>query len=173
MKRKIIYALAILITLTTLFSFTGAALAERVDFSRLPSPLQTFMGQIIALNPAGPGETTRYYDLLIKKVDTGSGAGAYRAGDIVVARPHGHEWSYNEKNNFWIVKMYLTETQAQALTESEMERIPEDELEEGMEVEMDMMRTKARRKYRVPPEAVEDLREGKLIRKNLAVEKTI
>lgn len=177
MKRKLIFTLIALIISTALFSLTGTALAERVDFSWLPSPLQTFMGEIIALNPAGPGESPRYYDLLIKKVDTGTGPSAYRAGDIVTAREHGHEWSHNEKANFWIVKMYLTETQVEELTSSEMEPVPQDELEEDMVLEdmdeVDVMRTKARRKYRIPPEAVESLKEGKLIRRTYAEEKSL
>ena len=172
-KRKVIFTITGLFLVTGLFSLTGEALAERVDLSWLPSSLQTFMGQIIALNPAGEGEVLRYYDLLIKKTDNGDDPASYRSGDIVAARPHGHEWSHSERQNFWIVKMYITETQMKELTSPKRERVVRDEsdreLSDPDEVQFE---TVMRRKYRIPPQALEQLKEGKLIRQNYAKEKS-
>ena len=169
MKKKVVLTLGGIMIVLTLFSFTGNALAERIDFSMLPHAVQAFMGKIIALNPAGPGESPRYYDVLVKKQDTGSGSGAYRAGDVVAVRPYGHEWSHNEKNSFWIVKMYLTETQIQALTAPKEEPVPEEELEDDEYQEM--MRMISRRELYIPPEVIEQLKAGGIMPKNVLRER--
>ncbi|MGM0482367.1 MAG: hypothetical protein ACQEP6_00680 [Patescibacteria group bacterium] len=173
MKKKIIYSSLAVLVILVAFSITGTALGERIDFSELPGPMQAFMGEVIALNPAGPGEAPRYYDLLIKKVKTGSGSGAYRAGDIVTAREYGSKWSSAEKNNFWIVKMYLTEAQVQELLSPQTEPIPEEEKKEMDEEFLDEEeeRMTARRKYYIPPEALEQLKEGGMISKGYVKER--
>lgn len=174
MKKKLIISLSGLVVVLLTFSLTGSALAERIDFSELPSPVQGFIGQVIALNPANFGEAPKYYDLLVKKVQTGSGKGAYQPGDIVTAKPYGHKWSSTEKQNFWIVKMYLTETQVQELTSPKQRPLSPEELKErGIdegEAEEEM-ETVARRKYHIPPEAIEQLKEGGIIKKDFIKER--
>lgn len=156
-KKITIAVVFILILGLGTLSLAGPALGERISFDKLPPSLQAFVGQVIALNPAGPGEAPQYYDVLIKKTQTGSGSGAYKAGDIVTVRKTPAHWSSAERNNFWIVKMYLTPEQAQSLTEPLKKQV--DSNKKGAPEE-EMV---SRRKHYIPPQAIKQLQEGEIL----------
>lgn len=100
-----------------------------------------------------PWEDAQEYELLVKKVQTGSGAGAYQPGDIVAIKPAGYQWSAGERNNFDIVKIILTPRQAEELLRP---KEPWGKGEENMPV------IEARRKYYIQAGQAEDKNLEKL-----------
>lgn len=146
------------------FLFTSVAFGERIEFSELPQKIQAAILQFLKLHP-GEGEQIQTYELLIKKIATGSGKGAYQAGDIVAAELEGRKWSSAERQNFWIVKMELTSSQAKALTKGIEVQTGEDPDGEPI------METQARRKYYIPAEEIKNQSEKALIDRNIVEEK--
>ncbi len=146
------------------FLFTSVAFGERIKFSELPKGIQAAILQFLKLHP-GEGEQVQTYELLIKKVQTGLGKGAYQAGDIVAAELEGRKWSPAERQNFWIVKMELTSSQAEALTKG-----IEVQTGEGPDGEP-IMETQARRKYYLPVEEIKNQPKKALIDRNAVRER--
>lgn len=69
----------------------------------------------------GQREGAALYDLLVKlrSRPTGTGDGemaSFKEGDILMAKPHGHEWSKTEKTSYLIIQIYLTEAEAAQIT---------------------------------------------------------
>jgi len=64
---------------------------------------------------------TRLYDVLIKVGDNHSpdpeedAKACYKNGDVVRVEPAGHIWGADERTNFLIIQLYLTENEVQAL----------------------------------------------------------
>lgn len=162
MKKKLITTTIIIFIALGTLSFTGTALGERISFEKLPQGVQKFIGGVIALNPAGPGEAPQYYDLLIKKTTTGEGKGAYQAGDIIAARPTTAKWSKSERQNFWIVKMYLAPSQAKELVKPKTKPTESEQPPEEQEPE-----TLKRRKYYIPVENLEKVENEELVKKEI------
>lgn len=149
-----------------IFAFAAVALisanfafGERIKFNELPGAVIDAILGIIRQNPAKPGEPAQTYELLIKKAQTGTGAGAYREGDIVAIKPLGHEWSAGEIQNFWIVRMELTETQAEELMKPK-----EKETGKKDESGLSVMEMEARRKYYINPEILQKAEKGEELR---------
>ncbi len=156
-----------------IFAFSAVALiganfafGERIKFNELPGAVIDAILGIIKQNPAKPGETAQIYELLIKKAQTGTGAGAYQEGDIVAVKPLGHEWSAGEIQNFWIVRMELTETQAEELMKPK-----EKETGEKDEAGQPVMEMEARRKYYISPEMLRETETGQKLNKDEIKEK--
>ncbi len=65
-------------------------------------------------------------EILIKRAQTGSGSGAYEAGDVVLARPDGHPWGAAEldESRFLVARVDLSDSEIAALTESITEPDP-------------------------------------------------
>lgn len=49
-----------------------------------------------------------------------------KAGDVMVVLPEGHQWSDTEKNSYLLIKMKLTEEQAQNLLAPEQKTVKEE-----------------------------------------------
>lgn len=147
-----------------IFAFSAVALiganfafSERIKFNELPGAVIDAILGIVKQNPPKSGEPAQTYELLIKKSQTGTGAGAYHEGDIVAIKPLGHEWSAGEIQNFWIARMELTETQAEELLKPKEKETGEKD--EGGQPVMEM---EARRKYYIEPGELENKDAGKL-----------
>ncbi|MBU4347484.1 hypothetical protein KJ586_03940 [Patescibacteria group bacterium] len=142
MPKKLKFAIYIFAFLAVALIGANFALGERIKFNELPGTVIDAILGIIKQNPPKSNEPTQTYDLLIKKAQTGTGAGAYQEGDIVAIKPLGHEWSSGEIQNFWIAQMELTETQAEELMKPK-----EKETGEKDESGLSVMEMEARRKY--------------------------
>ncbi|MDP3043707.1 MAG: hypothetical protein Q8N21_04905 [bacterium] len=145
-----ILAFAIIATIGANFAF-----GERIKFNELPAAVIDAILGIVKQNPPKPGEPAQTYELLIKKTQTGTGAGAYQEGDIVAIKPLGHQWSSGEIQNFWIVQMELTATQAEELMKPKEKETGEKD-ENGLSV----MEMEARRKYYISPEILRKAEKG-------------
>lgn len=152
--KKLLITITFALAISVFFSWR--TFGEVIPFSELPLKLQAGILRLLGQTPAQPEEGTQIYELLIKKTQTGTGEGAYQAGDIVSARPKGHNWSAGEINNFWIVRMILTPSQAEALVQAK--EIVTGVDENGEEIKELL----ARRKYYIEPELLEgaDGRKG-------------
>ncbi|MFH1691518.1 MAG: DUF2341 domain-containing protein [Candidatus Omnitrophota bacterium] len=70
------------------------------------------------LETGGRRSGTKLYDLLIKvsgnqNLDSAqNSAGLYKTGDVVLAKPHGYNWSETERNSYLIIQVYLTDKEA-------------------------------------------------------------
>lgn len=78
-------------------------------------PIERKIPDIMGIEFTLPWEEKQEYELLVKKVQTGSGPGAYQPGDIVAIKPAGYVWASGEIANFDIVKLELTERQVEEL----------------------------------------------------------
>ncbi|MFC1701107.1 hypothetical protein ACFLZ0_03165 [Patescibacteria group bacterium] len=90
------------------------------------------------------GHITRTYEMLIKKSSTGVGSGAYEAGDIIMIKPEGYNWSSSERNNFYIVKVRLIRQQTRILDDPKV-KITDMTDKDGNYI----TETEFRRKYKV------------------------
>lgn len=154
-KFKIILSLSLFLLIVLVIShFT---IGERIRFGELPLQLQAGILRLLGLNPPQVGEYIQRYELLIKKAQTGTGEGAYQAGDIVMAKPGRPYWAAGEINNFWIVTMYLTPSQAELLIQAK-------EITTGLDEEgQPMTELLARRQYYIDPADLEALEQGERI----------
>ena len=141
-KFKIILSISLFLLIVLVIShFT---IGERIKFGELPLNLQAGILRLLGLNPPQVGEYIQRYELLIKKAQTGTGEGAYQAGDIVMAKPGRPYWASGEINNFWIVTMYLTPSQAELLVQAK-------------EIDGQLL---ARRQFYINPANLETLEQG-------------
>jgi hypothetical protein len=152
-KFKIILSISLFLLLVlTISQFT---LGERIKFGELPLQLQAGILRLLGLNPPQAGEYIQRYELLIKKAQTGVGPGAYQAGDIVMAKPGRPYWASGEINNFWIVAMYLTPSQAELLVRAK--EITTGTYKETGEPITELL---ARRQFYIEPKLLEQLDQG-------------
>ncbi|MBU4332312.1 hypothetical protein KKD20_04280 [Patescibacteria group bacterium] len=160
MKVGILFAVVLLVVVATA-SYT---FGERINFADLPffirDRIAAIIGSIIS------GEKIQTYELLIKKVQTGVGEGAYQGGDIVAIKPLGHQWSSGEIQNFWIVRMDLTPSQAEELLKPK-ERPTGENDEAGQPI----MKMEARREYYIDPEILRETEAGQKLNKNIIEKK--
>ena len=139
---------------------------ERVKLNELPSYMIDRILGIIGLNPVRPDEPIQTYELLIKKGPTGVGQGAYQEGDIVMLKPAGYNWSAGELNNFWIVKMDLTPSQAEELVKPKEREIGEKDKDGQPITEIE-----ARRKHYISSELLEQAEQGQALSREVVGER--
>jgi hypothetical protein len=119
------------------------ALIEEEELIEEETDLDRFLEQIAKDPSATP------HELLVKLTDNyhpdpGKDALSYKAGDIVVVKPAGFEWSENEKNSFLILRANLT-------PEAAIELVSPRKIDTGEKDEQGrpIMRSVARRKFRI------------------------
>lgn len=96
------------------------------------------------------------YELLIKKNQTGTSAtGAYEVGDIIMIKPEGYNWSSAERQNFYYVKIQLSQGQLKQFVN--VKERDTGEVDENGEPIMELQK---RRKYNLD---VQGLYNGKTI----------
>ncbi|MDP2830586.1 MAG: hypothetical protein Q8O21_00805 [bacterium] len=159
MAKKLKLAIYIFAFLAVALIGANFAFGERIKFNELPGAVIDAILGIVKQNPPKPGEPAQTYELLIKKARTGTGAGAYQEGDIVAIKPLGHQWSSGEIQNFWIVAMELTATQAEELMKPK-----EKETGEKDESGQPVMEMEARRKYYINPEILQKAENGRIFK---------
>jgi len=157
MSKKIKPIIFLFIFLLVVLGTSQLVIGERINFDQLPAAIREGILKIIRLVPFF-GEKPQAYELLIKKSPTGAGQGAYQSGDIVLIKPAGHEWSAGEINNFWIVRMDLTPSQAEALVQP-LEIATGEKDETGQPI----TQTLARRKYHLNPEILANTEKGQMM----------
>jgi hypothetical protein len=120
--------------------------------------LLIFFGVKFFSKESGNGKSEkRIYEALVQPFDQEKDSSnetndtSLKKGDVIVIFPEGHPWSESEKTSYLILKLRLTEDDANKLIEAETEEIQGTNAEEGRGPET---RTIRARKYRIKIESL-------------------
>lgn len=139
-------------------------IVDRKRFTLLIAIVLAAVGMLILLGvklskkETGKEESKqRVYEALIQPFDQNStdsakeDPSALEKGDVIVIFPEGHPWSDTEKTSYLILKLKLTEEDANKLVEPETETVQGKDGEEGRAAETKTVRA---RKYRINIESL-------------------